>query len=77
LEAAMIRLKVAEALERKGWTAYRLAREAKLTVPVAYRLAGSQRPMQRLDLETLDAVCAALGVQPGELLEWVPERKRR
>lgn len=27
----------------------------------------------RVDLFTLDGVCRALGVQPGDLFEWVPE----
>lgn len=71
----MIQMTVADVLARKGWTAYRLAKEAGLTVPVAYRLAGGK--MERLDLGTLDAVCTALGVQPGELLVWTAGKGKR
>jgi DNA-binding Xre family transcriptional regulator len=31
----------------------------------------------RFTVDTLDRLCAALDVQPGELLAWVPDRKRR
>jgi DNA-binding Xre family transcriptional regulator len=46
-------------------------------MPVAYRLAKRDPGIRRLDLGTLDAVCRALNVQPGKLLEYVPDRKRR
>lgn len=72
----VIRLRVAEALSKREWTAYRLAQEAKITMAVAYRLGKSNPRIRRLDLATLDAVCRALTCQPGELLEYVPERKR-
>ena len=72
----MIRLRVADVLRERGWTAYRLAKEASLTMPVAYRLADPKGDFRRLDLGTLNAICAALDVQPGELLEWVPEQRR-
>jgi DNA-binding Xre family transcriptional regulator len=71
----MIRLKVAEQLKRRGWTAYQLAKEAGLSIPVAYRLADPAGGFRRLDVETLDTLCRTFKVQPGELLEWVPERK--
>lgn len=73
----MVRMRLAELLRRRGWTAYRLAREAGLTVPSAYRLAKPNGSFRRLEASTLDRLCIALGVQPGELLEWVPEQARR
>ena len=72
----MVRFRLAEILEERGWTAYRLAQETALTVPAAYRLADPDRPVQRLDITTLDTLCRVLKVQPGELLEWVPDKKR-
>ena len=71
----MIRLKVAEHLKKRGWTAYRLAKEVGLSIPVAYRLADPDGDFRRLDLRTLEALCRIFKVQPGELLEWRPERK--
>jgi len=49
--------------------------EAKITVPVAYRLAKSAGTFRRLDLDTLDAICRALEVQPGELIEHVASQR--
>jgi DNA-binding Xre family transcriptional regulator len=46
-------------------------------VPTAYRLADPTLRFGRFTAETLDRICAALDVQPGDLLEWVPDRKRR
>ena len=71
----MIRFHLAEILDGKGWTPYRLARETGLTVPTAYRLADPDLVFGRFTADTLDRLCSALGVQPGDLLEWVPEKK--
>jgi DNA-binding Xre family transcriptional regulator len=71
----MVRFRLAEILEGRRWTAYRLAQETELTVPAAYRLADPDRPVQRLDMTTLDTLCRVLKVQPGELLEWVPDKR--
>ena len=70
----MIRFHLAELLKRKGWTPYRLSRETGLTVPTAYRLADPEIEFGRFTADTLDRLCAALSVQPGELLEWVPDQ---
>jgi DNA-binding Xre family transcriptional regulator len=70
----VIRFRLAAILDRKGWTPYRLARETGLTVPTAYRLADPDLVFGRFTADTLDRLCSALGVQPGDLLEWVPEK---
>jgi DNA-binding Xre family transcriptional regulator len=75
----MIRFRLAEVLKRKGWTPYRLSLETGLTVPTAYRLADPGQRFGRYTTDTLDRLCQALDVQPGELLEWVaetPDRRR-
>ena len=68
----MIRLRLAEVLAERGWTPYRLAQETGLTVPTAYRLADPALRFGRFTTDTLERLCAALDVQPGDLLEWVP-----
>ena len=73
---SLIRFHLAAILQRKGWTPYRLARETGLTVPTAYRLADRDVEFGRFTADTLDRLCAALDVQPGQLLEWVPTKKR-
>src|SRR5918911_2588642 len=68
----VIRFHLAAILKQKGWTPYRLARETGLTVPTAYRLADPALRFGRFTTDTLERLCAALDVQPGDLLEWVP-----
>lgn len=71
----MLRLRVGKVLQQQGRTAYWLAQEAGLTIPMAYRLAGGA--MRRVDLATLGKVADALGVEPGELFERNKERGKR
>jgi DNA-binding Xre family transcriptional regulator len=73
----MIRFRLAEVLAEKGWTPYRLAQVTGLTVPTAYRLADPELRFGRFTTATLNRLCEALGVQPGDLLEWVPEEAPR
>jgi len=73
----VIRLRLADLLAERGWTPYRLARETGLTSPTAYRRADVSIRFGRFTADTLDRLCEALGVQPGELLEWVPETPAR
>lgn len=73
----MIRLRLADLLAERGWTPYRLARETGLTIPTAYRLADVSMRFGRFTADTLNRLCEALRVQPGELLEWVPETPAR
>lgn len=75
----VIRLRVAELLDQRGWTAYRLAKETGLSMPVAYRLADPSGEFSRLEAETLEKLCEVFDVQPGELLVWeraTPKRRK-
>ncbi len=72
----MIRFHLASVLKKKGWTPYRLSQETGLTVPTAYRLADPTLTFGRFTADTLDRLCAALDVQPGALLEFVPAKRR-
>jgi putative transcriptional regulator len=71
----MIRFRLDEVLKRKGWTPYRLSQVTGLTVPTAYRLADPTQRFGRFTTDTLDRLCRALDVQPGDLLEWAPEEQ--
>jgi putative transcriptional regulator len=73
----VIRFHLASILQQKGWSPYRLARMTGLTVPTAYRLADTTLQFGRFTADTLDRLCAALNVQPGDLLEWVPDEAAR
>ena len=69
----MIRLRLAELLKQRGWTPYRLSQVTGLTVPTAYRLADPEQRFGRFTTDTMDRLCRALAVQPGDLLEWLPD----
>lgn len=73
----MIRFRLAEVLQAKGWTPYRLSQVTGLSAPTAYRLADPQKEFGRFTVDTLDRLCTALEVQPGDLMEWVPDRRSR
>jgi len=73
----MVRWRVAELLAEREWTVYRLVQESGLAPTVAYRLAKPGLAVKRIDGRTLDALCAALKVGPGNLLEYVAERETR
>lgn len=63
----MITATVKDMAERRGIeNASQLAREAKLHPVVAYRLWSGE--FQRLDVETLDRLCAVFKCQPNQLL---------
>jgi len=72
----MIRWRILELLNERGWTAYRLAQEAQLTVPAAYRLAKSEA-VRRIDAATLETLCEVFDKEPGDLIERVARTGRR
>jgi DNA-binding Xre family transcriptional regulator len=73
----MVRWRVAELLEEREWTIYRLVQESQLAPTVVYRIAKPGREVKRIDGKTLDALCATFKVGPGELLEWIPDKRGR
>jgi DNA-binding Xre family transcriptional regulator len=72
----LIRFRLADVLKAKGWTPYRLSVVTGLTAPTTYRLADPKMEFGRFTVDTLDRICQALDVQPGELLEHLPDRRR-
>ena len=73
----MVRWRVAELLAERDWTVYRLVQESGLAPTVAYRLSKPGLVVRRIDGGTLNALCAALKVGPGNLLEYVADREPR
>lgn len=73
-------LRVHELLKAKGWTAYRLAKEAGISLTLAYRLAKPRARFQRYEAETLEKLCVALRCDVGDILHWdkkyTPRRAR-
>lgn len=73
----MVRWRLGEVLKERKWTAYRLVMESGLKAPTVYRIARSRGPVRRIDGRTLDRICAALDVQPREVLEFVSDERVR
>jgi DNA-binding Xre family transcriptional regulator len=71
----MVRWRVAELLKERDWTVYRLVQESGLAPTVLYRIAKPKREVKRVDGTTLDVLCATFNVGPGELLEYVPDKR--
>lgn len=74
---AMIQFDIEEMLEKRGRSAYWLAKETGLTHTALYRLRRAKTGA--IKFETLDAICQALDCEPGDVLKRVhdsPKAKR-
>jgi DNA-binding Xre family transcriptional regulator len=68
----MIRFKLNELLDARGWSAYRLSRESGIREDIV----GTYRNNQRTGavLAHLSAMCAAMKCDLGDLMENVPDK---
>jgi DNA-binding Xre family transcriptional regulator len=72
----MVTLKIREAAERQGiTTAYQLQKALNAMPSTAARLWRGE--MKMIGLDTVDALCAALGCEPGDLIVRVGGHKKR
>ena len=71
----VVRLRVAELIQARGLTWYKLAQISGLSQTQVYRMAHDGGRFRRLTHESLDKLCAALDVQPGELFVWIPDAR--
>lgn len=71
-----IRWRLKEILDARGITPYRLAQLCELQVPTVYRIVNATE-IKHIDARTLAKFCAALELQPGDLLAFVPDKKKR
>ena len=60
-------------LAERGMSRRELARKAGVNKNTACRWAHGDIAM--MDLRTLDRICKALKIQPGEMLAWGPEQE--
>jgi putative transcriptional regulator len=67
----MIRNNLARLLSERHLSIAELARRAGLAYSVVHPIAAGKA--QRYDVDTLDAICSALGVAVGDILEHVPD----
>lgn len=70
----MIRCNLETLLETKGWTRYRLGVESGVHNAVLAKYAKNE--VREFNADTLNAICATLACEVGELIEYVPETPR-
>jgi len=70
-EKRMIVFRIKTVAEAQGKTVASLSEETRLAYNTVLQLFRGS--VSRIDLKTLDALCLALNVQPGELLSWVTD----
>ncbi len=66
----MIRFRVRELAEGKGWNIAALAEQTGLAYSSALDLWHDRA--QRIDKKTIEKLCIVFQVQPGELVVWEP-----
>jgi len=69
----MIRLRLDKLLKDRKWTAYRLTKESGIHPNVLSKYVNNQ--VREISLDTLNVMCGALKCQPGDLIEYVREKK--
>ncbi len=68
----MIKVKVPELLEQKGWNATDLMRKANIAYGTALRLAKGEA--EGMSFEVLGSLCDLFNVPVEEILEYIPEQ---
>ncbi len=71
----MIKLRLAEILEKRGKTLYWLWKRTGIRYATIWQMCKGE--VARLNVDTLDRICRALECQPGDLLIRVESRKAR
>jgi DNA-binding Xre family transcriptional regulator len=69
------RIRLKELRDGRGWSQLELAETADAGQATIWEMETGQ--VKRVSLDLIDRLARALGVQPGELLERVPERKAK
>jgi putative transcriptional regulator len=70
----MLRLKLDELLQERGRSAYSVAKETGLKETTLWRLRHNKGTAT---FNTIDLLCKALDCQPGDLLEYIPDKPSR
>ena len=61
-----------EALKAKGYTSYRLRKDKLLGEATLTKIRAGGLPSWR----ELDTLCSLLGMQPGDIVEYIPDNTR-
>jgi len=72
----MIEVRLKQLLEKRGRTRYWLAKESGINYDTLARIETAEH-FNRIELRVLDGICRALECQPGDILVWVDDSKRK
>jgi DNA-binding Xre family transcriptional regulator len=64
----MVRLRLAQLLQQRKMTGYRLSKLTGLSLPTVYRLSAPSGKFKRLEAKTIDALCEALHCRVADLI---------
>jgi putative transcriptional regulator len=70
----MIKIKVPELMNKKGWNVSDLMRKANVAYPTARRLSRGQATS--ISFEVLSSLCEIFEVKVQDVLEYVPDKKK-
>lgn len=70
----MIRVKVPELMNEKGWTVSDLMRKANVAYPTARRLSRGQA--ESISFEVLNSLCKIFDARVQDILEYIPEKNK-
>ena len=72
----MIEVRLKELLEERGRSRYWLAKESGIHYDTLSRIEQAESS-NRIELRVLDEICRALQCQPGDILVWIDDSKRK
>jgi putative transcriptional regulator len=70
----MIRIRLGKLLKQRDWSAYKLSQQSGIHPNVLSKYRHNQ--VKEISLETLNSLCKALRCKAGDLIEYLPDRKR-
>ena len=70
----MIRWKLDQICSERGITQYRLARDSGVRDETVNKMFNNQTADVRM--RTLNLLCAYLKLQPGDIMEWIPDEPK-
>lgn len=70
----MIKIKVPELMNAKGWNISDLMRKANVSYKTAHRL--SKGNGESISFEVLNSLCEIFGVKVQDVLEYMPDNKK-
>jgi putative transcriptional regulator len=75
--AMAVRLRIADILEDREMTQTELSRRSGISLVTINAMASGDRPPKQIKLDSIDKLCAALEIDPGELFERTTTKKKR